>query len=62
MKGIKMEIKNARISKVTLSMANHGSLTFLYDVYQEKMNDTYWAICYYNLKEKWMCGGITSDD
>ena len=25
-------------------------------------NDTYWIICYYNLKEKWLCGGISNDD
>ena len=34
----------------------------LSEVYKEKMNDTYWTICYYNLKEKWLCGGIKNDD
>ena len=31
-------------------------------IYPEKMDNTYWIICYYNLKEKWMCGGIKYDD
>lgn len=31
-------------------------------IYPEKMNNTYWAICYYNLKEKWLCGGILFKD
>ena len=26
------------------------------------MNNTYWIICYYNLKEKWMCGSIKDED
>ena len=30
--------------------------------YDDWMNDTYWIICYYNLKEKWMCGGIKDED
>ena len=34
----------------------------LCDVYYEKMNDMYYTICYYNLKEKWLCGGIKSED
>lgn len=32
------------------------------EIYSEKMNDTYWIICYYNLKEKMMCGGIIFED
>ena len=31
-------------------------------IYTEKMDNTYWIICYYNLKEKWICGGIKSTD
>lgn len=34
----------------------------LSEIYNEWMNDTYWTICYYNLKEKWMCGGIKNED
>lgn len=32
------------------------------EVYTEKMDKVYWIICYYNLKEKWLCSGISSDD
>ena len=32
------------------------------EIYSDWMNDTYWIICYYNLKEKWMCGGIKDED
>ena len=32
------------------------------EIYNEWMNDTYMTICYYNLKEKWLCGGIKSED
>lgn len=31
-------------------------------VYGSKMNGTYWLICYYNLKEKFLCGGIPFKD
>lgn len=34
----------------------------LSEIFHTKMNDTYWTICYYNLKEKWMCGGISFSD
>lgn len=32
------------------------------EVYKEKMNNEYLIICYYNLKEKFLCEGITSKD
>ena len=32
------------------------------EVYPEWMDDGYFIICYYNLKEKWMCGGIKDED
>lgn len=32
------------------------------DVYQDWMNSTYLTICYYNLYEKFLCGGITGED
>lgn len=28
------------------------------EIYKEKMNDIYLKICYYNLYEKYICGGI----
>lgn len=34
----------------------------LNEIYNDWMDDTYWTICYYNLKEKWMCGGIKGTD
>lgn len=32
------------------------------EVYPEWMDDEYFIICYYNLKEKWMRGGIKDED
>lgn len=32
------------------------------EIYSEWMNDTYFVICYYNLMEKWLCGGVKSED
>ena len=32
------------------------------EVYKEKMDNEYLIICYYNLKEKFLCGGITPKD
>lgn len=32
------------------------------DIYKEKMNDEYLKICYYNLYEKYLCGGIKSTE
>ena len=34
----------------------------LEDLFPGWHNDTYWVICYYNLKEKWLCGSISNDD
>lgn len=34
----------------------------LNEIYNEWMNDEYLTICYYNLKEKWMCGGVKNED
>lgn len=31
-------------------------------VYFNKMNYDYLTICYYNLREKWECGGISDED
>ena len=32
------------------------------EIYKEKMNNTYLEICYYNLYEKCLCGGINGSD
>lgn len=34
----------------------------LNELFPDWHDDTYWIICYYNLKEKWMCGGIEDED
>ena len=34
----------------------------LEEVYKGKMNNLYKNICYYNLFEKYLCGGVTSED
>lgn len=34
----------------------------LNEIYNEWMDATYWIICYYNLKEKWLRGGIKDED
>ena len=31
-------------------------------IYSDWMNDEYFIICYYNLKEKWLRGGIKEED
>ena len=31
-------------------------------IYSDWMNDEYFIICYYNLKEKWLRGGIKDED
>lgn len=32
------------------------------NIYKEKMNDEYLKICYYNLYEKYLCGGIKTNE
>lgn len=32
------------------------------EIYKEKMNNIYLEICYYNLYEKYLCGGIEEKD
>lgn len=34
----------------------------LKEVYARKMNNTYFDICWYNLYEKYLCGGIRDED
>ena len=45
-----------------VSLKSDYKLLPLHDIYPEEMNDTYWTICYYNLMEKWLRGGIKSED
>ena len=39
-----------------------ASLLPLKVTYSDKMDMTYFRICYYNLYEKYLCGGITQED
>lgn len=32
------------------------------NIYHGKMNADYFQICYYNLREKWLCGGIKFEE
>ena len=45
-----------------VSLKKDWTLLPLNKVYEEKMNSEYRIICYYNLKEKWLCGGIKEED
>lgn len=40
----------------------NGEVIPLAEVYKEKMDLTYYTICFYNLYEKYLCGGISEDD
>lgn len=47
--------------KIT-SVSDNYNIIPLHELFPEWHNDTYWIICYYNLKEKWLCGGILHED
>ena len=40
----------------------NATILSLEEIYPEKMDDTYLKICYYNLLEKYSCGGISNED
>jgi len=46
---------------IKVANGNYNILS-LEEIYPEWMNNEYLAICYYNLKEKYMCGGIKEND
>jgi uncharacterized protein (TIGR02328 family) len=48
--------------KITSVCDGDYNILPLNEIYPEWMNDTYFVICYYNLMEKWLCGGIKSED
>ncbi len=48
-------------NKIVALKSNYTLLPFN-KVYEEKMNLTYANICYFNLLEKWLCGGISNED
>ena len=45
-----------------VSLKPNYSILPLEQVFSEKMNWDYYAICYFNLKEKYLCGGIKEED
>ena len=52
---------NSVWDKIT-SLKTNYKIFPLKDIYPEEMNNTYWTICYYNLMEKWLRGGIKGED
>lgn len=44
------------------SLKPNATLLPIREVYKEKMDETYLKICYFNLKEKYLCGGINKED
>lgn len=51
----------AVFDKITALKPNWQKIP-LNEIYKEKMNDTYLKICFYNLYEKILCGGIKEPD
>ena len=45
-----------------ISVADDYNILPLEELFPGWHNNTYWEICYYNLKEKWLCGGIKNED
>lgn len=37
-------------------------IDYMKEPYPEKMDDEYLAICYFNLLEKYRCGGVTDEE
>ena len=48
--------------KITSLANNNYNILPLEEIYQEKMDNIYFDICYYNLYEKMLCGGISGED
>lgn len=48
-------------NKITSLKSDYNILSFE-EIYPEKMNDLYLMICYHNLLEKTLCGGIKKED
>ena len=53
---------NSVWDKITSVVDGDFQILPINEIYKEWMNNLYWTICYYNLKEKWMCGGINNTD
>lgn len=49
-------------NKITSIANNNYNILPINDLFPEWHNNIYWIICYYNLKEKWLCDGIKDED
>lgn len=49
-------------NKITAVCNDDYNILPLNEIFSEWMNDTYFTICYYNLMEKWLRGGISNED
>lgn len=58
-KGIKT--MNQVWDKIT-SLKSDYKLLPIEQIYKEKMNPTYYRICYYNIMEKYLCGMYTKEE
>ena len=45
-----------------VSLKPNWSEKSIEEVYKEKMNNEYLTICYWNLREKFRCGGVSAED
>lgn len=45
-----------------VALKPHYSILPLDEVYKEKMDQEYYTICFYNLEEKYLCGGIKQEE
>ena len=48
--------------KITALTNDDYNILPINEIYSDKMDDIYFNICYYNLLEKHLCGGISNDD
>lgn len=49
-------------NKITSICNNEYNIFPLDEIYKKWMDEEYFIICYYNLKEKYLCGGIKEED
>ena len=45
-----------------VALKPYYSILPLNEVYKEKMDQEYYTICFYNLEEKYLCGGIKQEE
>jgi len=53
---------NSVWDKITSLKDDDYNILPLDEVYADKMDNTYFDICYYNLYEKYLCGGVLNTD